>query len=69
MTEVRSQETVVRMEQRQEPEFRTGPEIRKVVEMKNSKELSGLDSHVSILNFDFCLLNSGFTLFILTPDF
>ncbi|MFA6102620.1 MAG: hypothetical protein WCV67_06035 [Victivallaceae bacterium] len=57
------------MEQRQEPEFRTGPEIRKVVEMKNSKELSGLDSHVSILNFDFCLLNSGFTLFILTPDF
>ncbi len=37
--------------------------------MKSSKEFSGFDSYACLLNFDFCLINSGFTPFILTPDF
>ena len=46
---------------------RTG--YQETAEMKNSKEFSGFDSYAAILNFDFCLLNSSFTPFILTPDF
>jgi len=42
---------------------------QEAAEMKNSKEISGFDSYAAIQNFDLCLLNSDFTLFILTPDF